>query len=106
MTFTFEQARAAVKAQNGPAWEDQDMKGTYMVAEYGKEDDELFLVIDGAKEAMVGNDPAYIVMDQPAMFVHKETGVVMEAVFLEVADRIQAMTEVGDWPEEPEDYTY
>jgi hypothetical protein len=102
--ITFEQARKAVKTVNEPAWEDQDMKGTYMVAPYGKEDDQFFLVIDGAEEAMVGNDPDFIVMDQPAMLVDKETGQVFEAVFLEVADRIQAMTEVGDWPEEPEDF--
>lgn len=101
--ITFAQARKAVQAVNEPAWEDQDMKGTYMVAEYGKEDDQFFLVIDGAREAMEGDDPEFIVMDQPAMLVDKETGQVFECVFLEVVDRIQAMTEVGEWPEEPED---
>jgi hypothetical protein len=101
--ITFEQARKAVKATNEHEWEDQDMRGTYMVAPYGKEDDQFFLVIDGAQEAIEDDDPDYIVMDQPAMLVDKETGQVFECVFLEIADRVQAMTRVGEWPEEPED---
>jgi hypothetical protein len=96
--ITFEQARAAVAAVNEPAWEDDHMPGTYMVAGYGWEDAGAFLVIDGAKEFLVDGNDEYEVMDAPAVFVDKATGTVMEAVFLEVQDRIMAMAPVGNHP--------
>lgn len=96
--ITFEQARAKVRALNEPTWEDQNMPGTYMVAEYGWEDADAFLVVDGAKECLVDGDDEYLVMDAPVMFVDKATGTVLEANALEVMDRFLDMTPIGDVP--------
>ncbi len=97
---TFEQAREAVRAVNEPAWEDADTPGTYMVAEYGYEDADAFLILDGAKEFLVDDDGEYAVEDAPAMLVEKATGLVMAGDFLNLQERIMAMTPVGDVPDQ------
>lgn len=96
--ITFEQAREAVRRVNEPEWEAQDMPGTYMVAKYGKEDAEFFLVVDGAKESLEDDDDEFTVMDAPVMLVDKVTGAVVEGNFLDLADRLAAMTPIGDYP--------
>jgi hypothetical protein len=98
--LTFDQAREAVRAENEADWENEDYPGTYMVAPYGWEDDQAFLVIEGAQEYLEDGDVEYEIQDAPAVFVDKATGVVFTAEFLAVQDRIQAMTPVGDHPDD------
>lgn len=92
--LTFEEARAAAIEARAPIWEDDDTPGTYMVADYGYEDDEAFLVFEGAKEYLEDGDADFVVWDAPAVFVDKESGTVIESSFLNVIDRVHAMTPV------------
>ncbi|AYD81500.1 immunity protein [Arthrobacter phage KBurrousTX] len=93
MTTTFEEARAIVLDQNREGWE-EDHEGTFTVAAYGWEDEDAFLVVQGASEWLVDGDESYSVMDAPAVFVSKESGTILEADYLAVLDRIAAMTPV------------
>lgn len=96
---TFEQAKEAVRKVREAEWEDNDTPGDYMVADYGWEDSEAFLIVDGAREYLEDEDPDFMEMDAPAMFVDKATGIVLEAVYLDSMDRIDDMTPIGDVPE-------
>lgn len=89
--LTFEEAQAIVRELREPMW---DAPGTYTVAGYGWEDETSFLVVEGALEYLEHNHHEFVVMDAPAIFVDKVTGVVLEADFLAVMDRVQAMTPV------------
>lgn len=99
MTTTFEQARALALKVNAPAWRDLGNRGEYMVADYGYEDADAWLIVDGARELLEGDDYAYSVMDQPMTIVMKATGELLRVQYLEAEDRIDAMTPVGEHPE-------
>ncbi|MFK0004976.1 hypothetical protein [Paenarthrobacter sp. NPDC090522] len=89
--LTFEDARKAVRALREPLW---NAPGTYMVADYGWEDETSYLVVEGAREYLEDNNDKFVIMDAPAIFVDKATGLVLEADFLMVMDRVHAMTPV------------
>ncbi|ALY09852.1 hypothetical protein SEA_JAYCOOKIE_6 [Arthrobacter phage JayCookie] len=103
--ITFEEARAAVRAQNHPIWEDNDTPGEYMVAGYGWENDESYLLVEGAREYLEDGDNEYVIQDAPAVFVDKETGTVVLAEFLAVFEVIASMTPVPghEPPTDPDD---
>lgn len=103
--LTFEQARETVRKAHEADWENDDFPGTYMVAPYGWEDAQAFLVVEGAAEYLEDGDVDFEIQDALAVFVDKATSTVFTAEFLDAQDRIQAMTPVGDHPddEDPED---
>jgi hypothetical protein len=98
MTTTFEQARELALKANGQAWRDLGNKGEYMVAAYGYEDADAWLLVDGARELLEGGDYDFGVMDQPLTLVMKATGELLHVQYLEAEDRIDAMTPVGTHP--------
>jgi hypothetical protein len=103
MTTTFEQARQIAYEANAPAWRDLGNRGEYMVAAYGYEDADAWLLVDGARELLEGGDYAYGVLDQPLTLVLKSTGDIVQVYYLEEQDRIDAMTPVGDVPQDDPD---
>lgn len=103
MTTTFEQARKIAYDLNAPAWRDLGNRGEYMVADYGYENADAWLMVDGARELLEGGDYGYAVMDQPLTLVLKATGDVMQVQYLEEAAMIDAMTPVGDVPNDDPD---
>jgi hypothetical protein len=99
MTTTFEQARELALKTNAPAWRDLGNKGTYMVADYGYEDADAWLIVDGAAELLIDHDYSYDILDAPLTLVMKATGELLHVYYLEAEERIDAMTPVGDVPD-------
>ena len=98
MSTTFEQARELARARNAPAWKDLGNRGEYMVAPYGYENADAWLIVDGAREYIEGGDDDFEVLDKPLTLVTKATGEVFTMNYLENPDLIDAMTPVGDAP--------
>jgi hypothetical protein len=98
MTTTFEQARDLALKANAPAWRDLGNRGEYMVAAYGYEDADAWLLVDGARELLEGGDYGFDVLDQPLTIVMKATGEILHMQYLEAEEKIDAMTPVGDVP--------
>lgn len=73
---TFDEARELVRALEEPAWTGP---GTYMVADWGREDTTHFQVVTGAREDLIERDPAYRTGRAPVWFVDKVTGTVDDA---------------------------
>lgn len=96
---SFEEARGLVTEVNAPAWRDLGNRGEYMVADYGFESPEYWLVIEGARELIEGGDESFVVMDQPLTLVSKRDGSLVSVVYLDAAESIDAMTPVGDHPD-------
>ncbi len=95
---TFDQARHAVSALEHDTWPGP---GTYMVADWGRQDATHFQVITGAREDLVDHDPAYRTTRTPVWFVDKATGAVDWAEYLPgglTAAKVDAMTPVGPGP--------
>lgn len=103
MTTTFEQARELAYQRNAPAWRDLGNRGRYMVAAWGYEDDEAWLIVDGAAELLIDHDYSFDVMDKPLTLVMKATGEILHVQYLDADERIDAMKLVGDAPEDLDD---
>jgi hypothetical protein len=99
MTTTFEQAREITLKANAPAWRDLGNKGNYMVAEWGYEDADAWLMVEGARELLIDHDYSFDVLDQPLTLVMKATGELLRVYYLEAEERIDAMTLVGVNPD-------
>lgn len=67
---TFDQAREIVAAAERSRWE----LGTFYVAPYGFDTGPEWLVVRGAREFLVGGDPAYLALDQRPALVSKAAG--------------------------------
>lgn len=93
MGLTFDEARALVESQVGPSWPGP---GHFATAALGYEDDTFFLVVYGAREWLVGQDPGYMAWDTPLLFVRKDTGHVeaLPPISAEGIARMGGMTEV------------
>lgn len=98
MSTTFEQAREIAAARNAPAWRDLGNRGEYMVAPYGYENADAWLIVDGAREYLVDGDDSFEVMDKPLTLVMKDSGELFTMQYLENPELIDAMTPVGDAP--------
>jgi hypothetical protein len=97
--ITFEQAREIALKANAPLWRDLGNRGEYMVADYGYENADAWLIVDGARELIEGGDYAFDVLDKPITMISKAAGELFRVQYLEAADVIQAMTPVGDVPD-------
>lgn len=91
---TFAEAMEIVRAYGGALWESAGYPGTYYVSPEGYEDDEKYLVIDGAREDLVLGDLDYAPMDKTALFVMKGSGIVVEATGLEASTALEDMRPV------------
>jgi hypothetical protein len=93
----FQDARRLVEAAQRSTWG----KGSYMVADWGREDATHWLIISGAHEWLVGGDDAYRESPGVAALVDKHTGEIDWVAYLPNSDRIDAMRPVGDEPGRP-----
>jgi hypothetical protein len=100
MTISFEQARELALKANAPAWRDLGNKGRYMVAPWGYEDADAWLIVDGAAELLIDHDYSFDVMDKPITLVMKATGEVLRVQYLQAEERIDKMTLVGEAPDD------
>jgi hypothetical protein len=90
----FQDARRLVEAAQRSTWD----TGSYMVADWGREDATHWLVISGAYEWLVGGDDAYRVSPGIAGLVDKQTGEIDWVAYLPNTDRMDAMRPVGGEP--------
>ena len=95
--ITFDDARAIAASLLGATW---DRPGTFHVAEWGRGDDAAWLVIVGAREAIVGGDYTYTVADDAAYLVDRTTGRLTREHAIRIADRIENMRPVGRAPDD------
>jgi hypothetical protein len=91
---SFEDARQIVAR----ARRDVGMRGTYMIAEYGYESPQHWLIIDGARELIVDNDLAFLIVGEGPLLVDKFTGELIELPSLYDFDYLSTFTPVGDVP--------
>lgn len=92
---TFDEARELVRALEEPTWPGP---GTYLVADWGREDVTHFHVITGAREDLIEHDPAHRPVEAPVWFVDRVTGAVDCASYLPgglTAAKLEAMTVVS-----------
>lgn len=95
--ITFERARQVALHRLGPSW-DADECGEYMVADYGYEDDDAWMLIDGGRRYIVDGDPNCALIGKPCTVIDKQTGKISFPSYLEDAERFDAMTPVGKHP--------
>ncbi|QIN94334.1 hypothetical protein SEA_ABBA_5 [Arthrobacter phage Abba] len=98
MTTTFEQARKIASELNAPAWRDLGNRGEYMTADYGYENADAWLIVEGAREYIEGGDDSFVILDQPLTLVMKATGDVVSVQYLDDPELIDGMTPVGNAP--------
>lgn len=98
--LTFEEARQRAAAQltleyRGP--------GEFYVAPWGYEDARDYLLIVGAREAIVGNDPRYDVADDQQVTIDKGAGILRRVNALDNLDR--TWRPAGNWSQAPTEGT-
>lgn len=93
---SFEEARQIVAR----ARRDVGTRGNYMIAVYGYESPQHWLIIDGAREWIVDSDPAYVLVGEGPLLVDKFTGELTELPSLYDFDYVSTFTPVGDAPAE------
>lgn len=99
MAVTFERARRTVHAALRGTW--PASAGTFIVAPWGFEDADSYLVVYGAREWLIDGDHDLAVLDAPVAFVSKEDGSLTFGSELEDAARIGAMLPHGLRPPTP-----
>lgn len=97
--LSFEQARAAAYEALAPIWEVGEC-GEYTVAGYGYEDETAWLLIDGGSQLVIDGDYSCELIGRGSTFVDKRTGEIFFLTYLEAPDRFDAMTPVGQHPDE------
>jgi hypothetical protein len=97
--LSFEQARAGAYEALAPTWEVGEC-GEYTVADYGYEDEAAWLLIDGGSRLVIDGDYSCELIGRGSTFVDKRTGEIFFLTYLEAPDRFDAMTPVGQHPDE------
>lgn len=87
---SFADACEVVWRELAPTWS----LGTFTVLDDGREGEHDYLVVAGARESLVDDDPDYDLLDPPALFVSKTTGMLERAVLIDNLERIDAMRPV------------
>lgn len=95
--INFEQARQIALHRLGPRWA-ADECVEYSVADYGYEDDAAWMLIDGGRRYVVDGDPDCVLVGKPCTLMIKQTGEISFPSYLEVLERFDAMTPVGNHP--------
>jgi hypothetical protein len=96
--ITFDDARAAVADAAGVRsfYPEND----FLIADYGWEDNNRFLIVAGTKADLFDGDPDDVTIDPPIVFVDKTTGAVTAQLGLQVlGDPTDGMTAIGNTPE-------
>lgn len=96
--ITFDEARKIAYDANLPAWLELGYRGEYMVADYGLEDAEHYVMIDGAREMLVDENYDFDVLDQPVTVIDKQTGDLFVMTYFESEELRAGMKQVGVWP--------
>lgn len=94
----FSEAQTRVRLAVGPEWTDDD--GELFVAPYVFEDATHWVIIYGAREALVDDDHDFDRLDPELTFVSKTTGAISHLPGLANRFRLRSMELVGDWPED------
>jgi hypothetical protein len=97
--LSFEQAKAIAYDALAPTWVAGEC-GEYTVADYGYEDETAWLLIDGGSKLVIDGDDSCQLIGRGSTFVDKTTGEVFFLTYLEDPDRFDAMTPVGQHPDE------
>ena len=101
--ITFDEARDIVAASK--VVRDQYPAGDFIVAKWGWENADLFVVVAGTRYDVTGEgNPDTLTMDAPARVVDKKTGELREILGLIGRDPAPNLREVGDWPPVPPDW--
>jgi len=87
---TFEEAKELVK----PMIKDH----TFMVAEWGYENDDYWQVVVGQRKYLVEFDPDYICVDDSMYVVKKTTGEFEERIVMDDFDFMESFRPYGDIP--------
>lgn len=97
---SFEEARQIVARARRGVERDH---GSYMIAAYGAESPQHWLIIDGAREWLVDNDPDFLYVGPGPLLVDKFTGELTELPSLYDFDYVNSFTPVGEVPAEESD---
>lgn len=95
--ITFEQARKIALGRLGLTWAADDC-GEYTVADYGYEDDDAWMLVDGGRRYIVDDDPECVLVGKPCTLVDKRTGELSFPAYLDDMERFDAMAPVGEHP--------
>jgi hypothetical protein len=95
---TFDEARALVELEMRERWAPE--RGTLFVAPWGREDATSWLVVAGAREALVDNDLSFEWTDAPLVLVDKDSGAISYETVITSMARLRGMSDVGPWPAE------
>lgn len=76
-------------------WEERNLLGEYYISPDGHETDDVFVIIDGAREDLVGGDESFVPMDKPVLLVDKATGLVASVDGATASDLIDEAREVS-----------
>lgn len=77
------------------AWAERNLLGEYYISPDGYETDAVFIIIDGAREELVGGDESFVAMDKPVLIVDKATGLVAEVDGLTASALMEDAREVS-----------
>lgn len=74
---TLHEARLLAAASGAPLFAAEGLRGTYAVSPDALETEDVFIILDGAREAVIDGDPDFEPMDKPMTVVVKATGEVL-----------------------------
>lgn len=89
----FDKAREIAYKVTEPEWPKNN--GTLFASMEGREDRTHWLVVLGAEEWIIDEDPDYITMDAPYVLVNKQTGKATSTTYLDNPDRFDRMRVVN-----------
>ncbi|WBF78973.1 hypothetical protein SEA_BOLT007_5 [Arthrobacter phage Bolt007] len=89
-------ARLAAAASGAPLFAAEGLRGTYAVSPDAYETPDVYVIVDGAREAVIDGLDEYHPMDKPLTVVVKATGEVLYVPVLESGDLLDVATDVHD----------
>ncbi|UAW09364.1 hypothetical protein SEA_KLEVEY_5 [Arthrobacter phage Klevey] len=89
-------ARLAAAASGAPLFAAEGLRGTYAVSPDAYETPDVYVIVDGAREAVIDGDLDYEPMDKPLTVVVKATGEVLYLPVLENRSVLEVAVEVHD----------
>ncbi|QKY79771.1 hypothetical protein SEA_BUMBLE_5 [Arthrobacter phage Bumble] len=94
--MNFHDARALAIANGGPLWAAEGLRGTYYVSPDGYETADVWILVDGAEEYLLGGDEDYVPMDKPVTVVFKRSGELVRISSLEARPLLRDAADVHD----------
>lgn len=94
--ITFDEARSIVEL----AVRDQYPADDFLVAEFGYENDDVFVIIAGTNFDVTGvGDPGTMTINSPARLVDKDSGELTQVFVTLNTEPAENLREIGNWPE-------